>query len=205
MIDRYSMHTPLAHVAKVFQASLPPIHSSFKTRFIYRGNVHCMASVLIVRKTAAGRELAFVNWALAPPSVDEIESHRCIIPANGFFEMVKAPKEMVPYYFRLKSNELFGFAGRSQPGRKVDICSIVYTTPNELVARYDNEMPAILSPNDYDEWLDPAAKNPERLIAPFPAEELMKYRAHPFATHPKYTGEQCIAPFSPKHSRLCGD
>jgi putative SOS response-associated peptidase YedK len=36
---------------------------------------------------------------------------RCLIPASGFYEWGEVAGERVPYYFKLKSGEMFAFAG----------------------------------------------------------------------------------------------
>src|SRR5438874_569809 len=40
-----------------------------------------------------------------------VKSQRCIVPANGFYEWQKTPKEKVPHFIHLKNEALFGFAG----------------------------------------------------------------------------------------------
>ena len=36
---------------------------------------------------------------------------RCLVPATGFYEWDKPTDPKTPYYFKLKSNEMFAFAG----------------------------------------------------------------------------------------------
>jgi putative SOS response-associated peptidase YedK len=37
--------------------------------------------------------------------------HRCLIPANGFYEWRKTQSGKMPYYIRLKDGPVMGFAG----------------------------------------------------------------------------------------------
>jgi putative SOS response-associated peptidase YedK len=63
-----------------------------------------------------------------------------------------------------RSSQLFAFAGlwdrwRGPQGDVVESCSILTTTPNSLLADIHDRMPVILSPDNYDLWLDPAFRD----------------------------------------------
>ena len=49
----------------------------------------------------------------------------------------------------------------SKGDQPLETCTILTTRPNELVGKYHDRMPVILSPNDYDKWIDPANNDPE--------------------------------------------
>lgn len=52
-------------------------------------------------------------------------------------------------------------------------CTILTTTPNELMATLHDRMLVILSPDDYDRWLDPGITDPtdvQDLLRPYPGE-----------------------------------
>ena len=100
---------------------------------------------------------------------------RCLVPANGFYEW-KSVKETgrtvkQPYYIRPQDEgELFGFAGLTERwvspnGEEIHSCCIITTAANSLMMPIHDRMPAILSANDYDEWLDPANTDTETLRA----------------------------------------
>ena len=106
--------------------------------------------------------------------VGPFKSKRCLIPATGYFEWQKGPgKSKQPMLIRLKTGEPFAFAGiwelwhdRADPGapeqRSADLincvlsCSIITTAPNALMEPIHDRMPVILSPELYQEWMDPA-------------------------------------------------
>ena len=80
-----------------------------------------------------------------------LDSRRCLIPADGFYEWRKAPDgKKLPVRFALADESLFAFAGLwtswadKDTGELIDSCTIITTTPNELVARVHNRMPVIL-------------------------------------------------------------
>ena len=115
------------------------------------------------------------------------QRHRCLVPADGFYEWKpdptnpkKAPK--TPMYITLASEEPFAFAGlwdvwRDAEGREIRSFTIITTEPNELIRPIHNRMPAILKRQDEDAWLDPTAR-PEflqGLLAPYPADAMTAY------------------------------
>ena len=110
---------------------------------------------------------------------------RCLVLADGFYEWRKEPgqKTKTPMYIRLQSGEPFGFAGlweswRSPEDDTVLSCTIITTTPNDLVKEIHNRMPVILDRAAYDLWLDPGEQSPDRLqewLRPYPAAEMTAY------------------------------
>lgn len=106
------------------------------------------------------------------------KNKRCIVPVNGFYEHHHfdtdlnvpggpKPTDKVPYYFTLKSQDIFGFAGLydqwtdKKTGEVVNTFSIITTEPNPLVRKIHNNkerMPTILRSEDYDFWLDESMK-----------------------------------------------
>lgn len=84
---------------------------------------------------------------------------RCIVPVNGFYKWKTTEKKSTPFYVRLLSNDVAGFAGlysvwESASGRDVYSFSLLTIEANALVQPVDNRMPAILRPKDYETWLD---------------------------------------------------
>jgi len=108
---------------------------------------------------------------------------RCLIPADGFYEWQRNGKTKQPYCFEVNDGELFAFAGlwdrwRGPQGDLVESCTIVTTTPNSLLADIHDRMPVILSPDNYDLWLDPAFRNPpsvSEMLKPFDAAVMRRY------------------------------
>jgi putative SOS response-associated peptidase YedK len=87
------------------------------------------------------------------------KQRRCIIPANGFYKWKTTKKKSTPFYVRLLSNEIAGFAGlysvwESESGRDVYSFTLLTTEANALVQPVDDRMPVILRPEDYGSWLD---------------------------------------------------
>lgn len=109
---------------------------------------------------------------------------RCLILADGFFEWHSADKTGVktPYYFKLKDDRPFTFAGlyehwEAPEGGELHTCTILTCQPNELVGNYHNRMPVILDEKVRWQWLD--LETPNSLLVesmvPYPADEMKCY------------------------------
>ncbi|MCA9875835.1 MAG: SOS response-associated peptidase [Ardenticatenaceae bacterium] len=128
---------------------------------------------------------------------------RCLIPADGFYEWQKQNGGKQPLYIRLRDERPFALAGlweiwQSPGGDELETCTILTTTPNELMEPIHNRMPVLLHPDDYDEWLHPGA-SPQtalHLLRPYPAEEMEAYPVSPHVNSPTNDDPACIAPIA---------
>jgi putative SOS response-associated peptidase YedK len=73
-------------------------------------------------------------------------------------------------------------------------CTIATTDAKELVKPLHDRMPVIFFPNDYAEWLDPLAKEPGKLLTPFPASEMSAIPVNPVVNNARNEGPECIEP-----------
>lgn len=108
--------------------------------------------------------------ATKPTFRKPLREHHCLILADGFYEWKQEGSRKQPHYITLKSEDAFAFAGlwdRWQPpdGEPLETCTILTTTPNEVLQRIRDRMPVILPPDAYTVWLDPAVRDgsPSRL------------------------------------------
>ena len=130
MCGRFLLNSPLVELQRAFRF---PERPNLGPRY----NVAPTQTVPIVRRRrdGEGRELALVRWGLVPfwakdlsigsklinARAEGIESkpafkaafkaRRCLVPANGFYEWQKVDGGKQPMLIRLRSGELFGFAG----------------------------------------------------------------------------------------------
>jgi len=108
------------------------------------------------------------------------KKRRCLIIADGFYEWQKLEKRKKPFYFSLKSEEPFGFAGLyeswiSPDQKQVQTCTIITTDSNELIMPIHDRMPVILPKDSTSIWINPKNQNNEELLSllrPYPAEEM---------------------------------
>jgi putative SOS response-associated peptidase YedK len=121
--------------------------------------------------------------------------HRCLIVADGFYEWMKSedPKQpRQPWRFTVDGGEPFAFAGictrkewegeEAQEDGWLYSCTIITTTPNELVARVHDRMPAILPSREAEAaWLDPglSAEDAIAMCGPLPADRMDGAPANP--------------------------
>jgi putative SOS response-associated peptidase YedK len=122
--------------------------------------------------------------------------HRCLIVADGFYEWMRAedPKQpRQPWRFTVDGGEPFAFAGictrkewddedRGVEDGWLYSCTIVTTTPNEVVAKVHDRMPAILPSAEAEAvWLRPdlEAEDAIAMCAPLPAARMEGAPANP--------------------------
>jgi len=204
MCGRYELHSHPAVIALAFGLAHPPdVHARY--------NIAPTTDVPIVRVNAEGqRELVRMRWGLVPrwakdPSIGarminargetiadkpsfrmSYRRHRCLLPANGFYEW-KAPAASAgeaarkqPLHIGMADGSLFGLAGlyerwRGDDDNVLDTCTIVTTEANALVKPIHDRMPLIVAHGDYARWLDPANADVADLIAPYPADAMAYY------------------------------
>jgi putative SOS response-associated peptidase YedK len=157
------------------------------------------------------RKLSTMRWGLVPswakdPSIgyktinaraetvsttasfrEPFKSQRCLIPADGFYEWKREGNTKQPYCFEVNGGELFAFAGLwdswTNPQEKViETFTILTTTPNSLLADVHDRMPVILSPDNYDLWLDPAFRNTASVAEMLRPFEATMMRGYPVST-----------------------
>ncbi len=124
-----------------------------------------MASMFNARSESAAEKASFKG---------PLRYKRAIVPADGFYEWKREGSTKTPYYIQLSGGEPIGFAGLYDVWRdEVLSCTILTTSPNELMATLHDRMPVILAPEDYDRWLDPGVTDPnavQDLLRPYPGE-----------------------------------
>jgi putative SOS response-associated peptidase YedK len=133
-----------------------------------------------------------------------VDRHRCIIPADGFYEWRKEGKRKVPMWVYLKNRQPFALAGlwdvwRKPDGKRVESFTIITTEPNELIQPIHNRMPVILRREDEEQWLDASRTSfaqARSLLKPLPAELMDAHDVSPIVNSAKYDGPECTRPVS---------
>ncbi len=127
---------------------------------------------------------------------------RCLILADGFYEWKKEGRHKQPFHIRLDDGRSFAFAGLWEhwaggEGPAIDSCTILTTTPNDLLRPLHHRMAVILAPEDYDLWLDPAMQEVERpqpLLRPYPGEGMTAYPVSTRVNNPANDHPECVTP-----------
>ena len=116
---------------------------------------------------------------------------RCLIPATGFYEWRHAEgKGKQPHWITMADGELFAFAGLWERHSAGDTFAIITTEPNELVSPNHDGMPVIIPRSGYTGWL--SGDEPEKLLRPYPADEMRAVRVSTYVNSPSNTGAECV-------------
>ena len=132
---------------------------------------------------------------------------RCLVLADGFYEWqrpVGGQEGRQPYYVRLREGRPFAFAGlwehwEGADGSVIESCTLLTTAANDLLRAVHNRMPVILSPPNYDLWLDTTAQAGDRLkslLHPYPPEEMEAYAVSRWVNNPRNDDPRCIEPLA---------
>jgi putative SOS response-associated peptidase YedK len=141
-----------------------------------------------------------------PAFLDAFKRQRCLVIADGFYEWRKEGKAKIPVYIRLRSGKPFGFAGlysiwTSPEGEEICTCTIITTDANELLASIHDRMPAVISKDNYDMWLDPDEHDTKKLLSllkPYDPHELELFTVSQRVNSPSQNSPDLIKPVEPK-------
>ncbi len=194
-----------------------------------RHNIAPSQAVPVVRQNGAVRELTLMRWGLIPrwasdPKIglrtinaraetvatkpafrDAFRRHRCLIPADGFYEWKKdGTKKKRPFFIHRRDGRPFAFAGLWERWERTNVppiqsCTVITTDANELVHDLHDRMPVILGEEAYDGWLDPKTDDTAELSAllkPFPSEALALFEVSPVVNSPRNDSPECVVPLN---------
>ena len=122
-------------------------------------------------------------------------SHRCVVPANGFFEWEKTKSRRLPWYFTSTKHPMFGLAGLYEPAtdKRPAGFVILTTQPNELVAPYHNRMPVMFDPASAEVFVGGTVDEATKMLEAYPAEAMRAHRVSPAMNKAGYDGPDCIS------------
>lgn len=146
---------------------------------------------------------------------EAFKNRRCLIPATGFYEPDKEHNAKPPYpwyYFHLKDQEIFSFAGIYDEyidptmDKKIISYSLITTQPNEVVGKVHHRMPVIFQ-NTYDEdfWIDVDNNGDvdrlQRLLIPYPAAKMEGWHVGDAARNARNDYPELVRPYSETEQR----
>jgi len=175
------------------------------------------------QNTSNDKEIVKLRWGLVPfwakdPSIGNrminarsetlaekpafrsaFQRRRCLIPADGFFEWQRDGKNRTPYFIKRKEGQPFAMAGlwekwESSTGERLESCTILTTSPNELMKELHDRMPVMLNAEKMEIWLNQEStrKSLQELTAPYPAEDMEAYPVSSLVNSPKNNGPECL-------------
>ncbi|MGQ4647337.1 SOS response-associated peptidase family protein [Lyngbya aestuarii] len=221
MCGRFSQTQSAEVIAQAFQiAEVPPLTPRY--------NIAPTQSVGTILQTPEQQQRQFrmLRWGLIPSWAKDakigarlinartetvaekpafrsaFKRRRCLVIADGFYEWQKheGKKQKQPFYFRLKDEQPFAFAGlwehwQDADGSEVESCTILTTEPNNLTRPIHNRMPVIIEPKDYPLWLDSEVKKSELLqplLHPYPPEEMIVYPVSKVVNKASNDSAECV-------------
>lgn len=201
MIDRYTIYSVSEEISKRFgiqdEESLEAEYNAAPTKklpvivniakeglsFVYWGTIEKWSN----KKSISSKLInAPIDELLKKATLKAaLQSRRCIIPANGFYLWKTVGKKSKrPYYFKLNDNALFGMAGLWEEyddldGKMLHTFKII-TTENKLgITEFGEEMPAILSKEDEQNWLKAGLLQDELIDMIKPLDSISNISLHP--------------------------
>lgn len=190
MCGRFTIHSPRDFLAGRFDVGLDDL-----VNFAPRYNVAPTQDILTVRAGESARHAELMRWGLIPHWADDLKklplminarvetvatkpayrdsfaAHRCLIPANGFYEW-KANAEKhgpkTPYFISLEDQQPFAMAGlwarrRTPDGESLSSCTIITAPANPALNSIHDRMPVILQRDAEAAWLDPDTRGTDAL------------------------------------------
>lgn len=176
MCAQYSINTPLEAIISYYEA-MPFEGEPFQSAL----RVFPKQTLPVVVMIGGEKKIVLSHWGLRPawmeklgkskelinvradslllkPTMKKFLTHRCLVPATGFYEWkTEANGKKSLYTFEKKGAEIFSMAGVLQVNavNKVEKFAIITTEPNKYVKPIHNRMPYILTREEESLWLGP--------------------------------------------------
>jgi putative SOS response-associated peptidase YedK len=187
---------------------------------------------------AALRELRVVRWGLVPSWAKDISigsrlinarsetvavkpafrrafaRHRCLLPADGYYEWEKtgdpAKPQKQPYFIHRQDGGVLAFAGLYELWRDKSVpdddprawlwsATVITTRAEDEIGRIHDRMPMVIEPARWADWLDPAASSGEALhglLAPAAVTHLTSYPVSTEVNSVRHNGPGLIEPLA---------
>jgi len=217
MCGRYSLYTDPEALAEHFELDAVP-------RWTARYNIAPSPDILAIGLTREGqRRASHLRWGLVPAWAHDasighkminaraetvadkpafrraFREHRCLVPADGFFEWKRTGKTREPWYIRRRDGRPMAFAGLWErwtdraSGERIASCAIITTAANGVLAPIHDRMPVILEREAYAAWLD-GGEELQSLLEPADDAVLEAYRVDARVNNPRHEDPDCIRP-----------
>lgn len=192
MCGRFTFYVTNQELEEFYQLSnTTPIDQRF--------NIAPLQTIPVITQQQGIRELQMMRWGLIPAwAKDEsianklinaraetiadkpsfrhsLKQRRCIIPISGFYEWKKYGKQKKPMYIANPQQQHLPLAGlwdqwTNHNGLLIKTCTLITVPPNEQMNPIHNRMPAILTEQQSNIWLDEKADIHDiiQLLTPYP-------------------------------------
>lgn len=167
-MERYVLHAAKTLIEDTFEVSSPS-----EVLFKHSFNIYPGSPMPIIYNEEQGRSISTGIWGINDSASDEAiteiaksklhpdlsELKPCIIPASGFYMWKQSVNDRLPFYVRMLSQEVLGFAGmykvtESSEGKTNIQFAVITKASNVLLQPLGPTMPLILEPDHYSDWLE---------------------------------------------------
>ncbi len=126
--------------------------------------------------------------------------HRCLVPADGWFEWTESHGKKLPWYFHRRDETPLAFAGLLAKGKDDNLTMAIITEPARGMAKtIHDRMPLVLTRDSIPAWLAPGLEDPDELreqVQHEPIEHFETYRVTPAVNRADAEGAELITPVS---------
>ncbi len=176
MCGRFTIRKPVTKTVDI-------VKTNIKVEDNDNYNAHPTQQLPIIKSYTNGKALELCEWGLVPawskkldkfsPLINArketlmekvtfknlIQTSRCIVPADGYYEWKRHRSVNQPYYLQLSDESVFYMAGiwetwHDPAGVPTESFAILTTQANALAAKVHDRMPVILEGDDTLTWLD---------------------------------------------------
>jgi putative SOS response-associated peptidase YedK len=129
-----------------------------------------------------------------------LRSRRCLILADGYYEWTGKGKSRTPWFFHFRGHAPFVMAGLwdrwTGNGTTLDTCTIITAEAGSRMSAWHHRVPAILSAEAGDSWLDSRVSGRAALdlLEPYEKEDLECYEVSRYVNSPANDSPDCITP-----------
>jgi len=161
-------------ITKPVSKTLDLVKTNIKVEDTDNFNAHPSQKLPIIKSYTNGKALENLEWGLTPswakdkkdfkPLINArvetlvekisfkklIQTSRCLVVADGYYEWKRVEKEKVPYFFQREDNDLMFFAGIFQDNK---FCIITREASNEIKEIHSRE-PLIINKSQINNYLN---------------------------------------------------
>ncbi|MFO7581762.1 SOS response-associated peptidase [Guyparkeria sp.] len=128
--------------------------------------------------------------------------HRCLVPADGWYEWTESGGKKLPWYFRRDDGKPIVFAGLLAKGKDDSQTMAIITEPARGIAKtIHDRMPLVLTPESIPAWLAPELTDPDELrehVHHEPIEDFRTHRVSPAVNRADAVGADLVALLPPE-------